>query len=357
MFLDELEIEVRSGAGGNGSVSFRREKYVARGGPDGGDGGDGGSVIFRVHPAYNTLLPLRTRRQYKANKGANGRGSNMTGANGDHLYLEVPKGTIIRDAESGTILGDLIRDHDEMVIIPGGRGGKGNAHFTSSTQRAPRFAQNGEPATSLRLKLELKIMADVGLVGFPNAGKSSLIRSISAARPKVADYPFTTLEPQLGVVAVNEIESFVIADIPGIIRGAHQGHGLGHRFLRHIERTRWLLLLVDPTDPEHPVTETYHVLREELQAFSPTLASKPFSVALTKRDLTLTHDQEREVQELMAELERQAIAVAHISSIKKLGTGPLVQHLYLQVQEQPEIPQAPPSDLPETATDDPLDEL
>ncbi len=357
MFLDELDIEVRSGAGGKGCVSFRREKYVAFGGPDGGDGGDGGSVIFRVNSSFNTLLPLRNMRHYRAGKGVNGKGSDMTGARGEDLVLLVPKGTLVRDRDSGTLIGDLTADDDELIVIPGGRGGKGNAHFATSTHRAPRFAQSGEPATTIWVRLELKIMADVGLVGFPNAGKSSLIRAISSARPKVADYPFTTLVPQLGVVGVDNFQGFVVADIPGIIRGAHEGQGLGHRFLRHIERTKWLLLMVDPTDPEHELESTMDVLRDELNKFSNILADKPFSVAFTKQDLLLDDDQQAAVQRATESLRSQDIDVYHISSMKgvnlKALTNELYQHIKNWVAPVLEIePEAPIEN-----SSDPLDEL
>ncbi|MCB1044248.1 MAG: GTPase ObgE [Acidobacteria bacterium] len=358
MFIDELEIEVKSGAGGNGCVSFRREKYVARGGPDGGNGGDGGNVILKVDPSFNTLLPLRNMRHYRAGKGTNGKGSDMTGARGSDLVLFVPKGTLVRDRESGTLIGDLTSDADSLVVAQGGRGGKGNAHFATAAHRAPRFAQPGEAAIVRWIRLELKVMADIGLVGFPNAGKSSLIRAISAARPKVADYPFTTLVPQLGVVDAGNLESFVVADIPGIIQGAHAGQGLGHRFLRHIERTKWLLILLDPTDPERSVHDAYQTLQDELKAFSDVLARKGFSVAFTKADLPMSDDQEVALQKLADTLTEQKIDHLHISSLKEQNLKTLVRQLNERVKSNerwyPEIEKEPKRT---TQMSDPLDEL
>lgn len=315
MFIDELDIYVKAGNGGNGSASFRREKYVEFGGPDGGDGGHGGNVIFTVDRAFNTLMPLRNTRHYRAEHGGNGRGSNMYGASGSDLVLKVPPGTMIRDRESGNLLGDLTRPGDHVVVAAGGRGGKGNKHFASSTNRAPRFAQSGEQGEERWLKIELKIMADMGLVGFPNAGKSTLISRLSAAKPKVADYPFTTLKPSLGVVKVSIDESFVMADIPGIIEGAHEGAGLGLRFLRHIERTRLLLLLVDPTDPNRDAHDCYQILRNELEAFSQKLSRKPFAVAITKSDLTPDEARQEKIDTLVAELDEKEIPHFRISSV------------------------------------------
>jgi GTP-binding protein len=239
----------------------------------------------------------------------------MYGASGDNLTLKVPPGTMIRDRESGVLLGDLTKEGDEVIVAHGGRGGKGNKHFASSTNRAPRFAQPGEPGEERWLKIELKIMADIGLVGFPNAGKSTLISRLSAAKPKVADYPFTTLKPSLGVVKVSIDESFVMADIPGIIEGAHEGAGLGLRFLRHIERTRLLLLLVDPTDPNRDAQDCYHILRKELDAFSKKLGRKPFAVAITKSDIEPDEEREEKVAALIEELQTHEIPFFRISSV------------------------------------------
>lgn len=315
MFIDELNIYVKAGNGGNGSTSFRREKYVEFGGPDGGDGGSGGNVIFTVDPAFNTLMPLRNVRHYRAEHGGNGRGSNMYGATGNDLELRVPPGTMIRDRDSGTLLGDLTKVGDSVIVAQGGRGGKGNKHFASSTNRAPRFSQPGEIGEERWLKIELKIMADIGLVGFPNAGKSTLISRLSAAKPKVADYPFTTLKPSLGVVKVTIDESFVMADIPGIIEGAHEGAGLGLRFLRHIERTRLLLLLIDPTDPNRDAEDCFEVLRNELVKFSAKLGRKPFAVALTKSDLEPSEERQAKMEALMMRLGEKEVPFFRISSV------------------------------------------
>lgn len=332
MFIDELELYAQAGNGGNGCVSFRREKYIEFGGPDGGNGGHGGSVIVRVRPEFNTLLPLRTQRHYRADKGTNGRGSNMTGANGKDLVMEVPRGTIVRDRETGTILGDLTKNDSEIVVARGGRGGKGNRHFASSTNKAPKFCQPGEEGEELWLKLELKIMADVGLVGFPNAGKSTLISRISAARPKVADYPFTTLVPSLGVVSAGSYESFVVADIPGIIEGAHEGAGLGLRFLRHIERTSVLLVMVDPSDPERGPEETYNVLINELASFNARLANKTRMVAFTKADVP--HERDEEMAALTARLDRDGETYCFISSVRGDGLDDLVFSLKDRIAEE-----------------------
>lgn len=332
MFIDELEIFVQAGKGGTGCVSFRREKYVEFGGPDGGNGGHGGNVVLVVNPALNTLVPLRTLKHYRAGHGGNGRGSNMTGANGKNLVLEVPRGTIVRDRETGTILGDLTEKNDEIIAASGGRGGKGNKHFATATHKAPRFAQPGETGDELWLKLELKVMADVGLVGFPNAGKSTLISRISSARPKVADYPFTTLEPNLGVVSVGGFESFVVADIPGIIEGAHEGAGLGSRFLRHIERTSLLLLLIDPSDPSRGPDETYSVLLNELENFSERLRLKRHVVAITKSDVV--HGRDDEMESLLARLANENIPHFIISSVSGDGLGQLLPFLNETIKEE-----------------------
>lgn len=362
MFIDELEIHVKAGHGGSGCVSFRREKYIAFGGPDGGNGGDGGNVIVRVKPEYNTLLPLRTQKHYRSGKGVNGRGSNMTGARGADVLLDVPLGTIVRDRESGTILADLTAPDQEIVIAQGGRGGRGNRNFASASHKAPRYAQSGEDGDELWLKMELKIMADVGLVGFPNSGKSTLIRRISAAKPKVADYPFTTLVPNLGVVPVSGYRSFVVADIPGIIEGAHEGAGLGLRFLRHIERTSLLLVLVDPSDPIRGPEETYQVLLSELENFSDRLRRKKRVVVFTKTDLK--HGQEEALERLIATLDRQETTCMSISAVSGAGLNILVPLLYGLIEEERQRRPVPMDDL-DAARDgydgnegiDPLDEL
>jgi GTP-binding protein len=284
-FIDEVCITVRSGDGGSGCVSFRREKYIPKGGPDGGDGGKGGDVVFFSSPRKRTLQHFQHKKEYSAEKGQNGQGRQKTGRSGADLLLEVPPGTVITDAEGGAVLKDFREPEEQFILLPGGRGGQGNARFKSSVNRTPRFSQPGEAGQHLHLKLELKLLADVGIMGFPNAGKSTLIRVISAARPKVADYPFTTLIPSLGVVRMDD-ESFVVADIPGLIEGAHSGAGLGIRFLRHIERTRILLHLMDAADidPDNPLSR-FAAINKELERYSPELAKKKQLVVLSKMDL------------------------------------------------------------------------
>ena len=283
MFLDNAVIEVEAGRGGAGAVSFRRESYIPHGGPDGGDGGKGADVVLRVDPQMSTLLDYTYRRRYRAPDGGDGQGQNRTGRSGEDLQLRVPPGTTVRDADTGELLGELIGAEDRLVAVHGGRGGKGNAFFATATNQAPRHAQPGEEGEERRIELILKLIADVGLVGEPNAGKSTLLAAISRATPKIADYPFTTLTPNLGVVSLSDGRSFVVADIPGIIEGAHEGRGLGHEFLRHIERTRTLALLI-PADALEPQRE-YDLLREELRSYSEELAEKPHCVVFSKADL------------------------------------------------------------------------
>ena len=285
-FVDETMITVQSGDGGDGCVSFRREKYVPRGGPDGGDGGSGGNVIFNATPRKRTLYDFHFKRHFKAENGRHGQGKQKTGRKGKDLIIEVPPGTLISHAESGRLLADLVRPEDSFIAAKGGRGGLGNAHYKSSTNRAPRASKPGEQGSTIELKLELKLIADVGLVGLPNAGKSTLIGAITSARPKIAAYPFTTLSPNLGVVHTGRSEPFVVADIPGLIEGAHSGAGLGIRFLRHIERTRMLVHLidVDGIDARNPL-QAYHTVNAELTRYSSALADKPQIIALNKMDL------------------------------------------------------------------------
>ncbi len=283
MFLDHATIDVEAGHGGAGAVSFRRESFIAHGGPDGGDGGKGADVVVVLDSQLSTLLDYRYRRHYSAPAGRDGEGQNRTGRSGEDLILRVPPGTTIRDADTSELLGELLIEGDTVVAARGGRGGKGNAFFATATNQAPRHAQPGEEGESRRIELELKLIADVGLVGEPNAGKSSLLAAVSRANPKVADYPFTTLTPNLGVVPLSDSRSFVLADIPGIIEGAHEGKGLGHEFLRHIERTRTLALLI-PADAIDPQTE-FNLLRNELRNYSSELAEKPYCVVFSKSDL------------------------------------------------------------------------
>ncbi len=285
-FIDEATITVQSGDGGRGCASFRRERFIPRGGPDGGDGGKGGDVILKATSRKRTLYHLQFKKHYQAPNGASGQGRHRSGRGGEDLVLEVPLGTILTDVENGESLGDLVEEDQELVVARGGRGGLGNLHFKSSTNRAPRYAQPGEPGVLRTLKLELRLLADVGIIGLPNAGKSTLISTISSARPKIADYPFTTLTPILGVVQVHGSEPFVVADIPGLIEGAHSGAGLGTRFLRHIERTRVLVHLIDAAalDADDPL-RPYRIVQRELMLHSSALAHKPTMVVLNKLDV------------------------------------------------------------------------
>ena len=320
-FIDEATITVQSGDGGRGCVSFRREKFVPRGGPDGGDGGQGGDVVFVTTLRKRTLQQFQFKRQFRAPNGGHGQGKQKTGRKGDDLIIELPPGTLITDAETGALLKDLTATGERFVVARGGRGGLGNTRFKSSTNRAPRHSQPGEPGKFLTLRLELKLLADVGLVGLPNAGKSTLIRAISAARPKVGDYPFTTLNPILGVVETGWSEPFIVADIPGLIEGAHQGAGLGHRFLRHIERTRVLVHMIDAAgiDPADPLAE-FNTVQKELALFKAELADKPSLVILNKIDLPGAKNNLRRFSELRPELEILAISARNGEGLTPLKT-------------------------------------
>jgi len=285
-FIDEVIITVQSGDGGRGCVSFRREKFVPRGGPDGGDGGKGGDVLLRTTLRKRTLYQFQYQKHFKAKNGAHGQGKQKTGQNGQSLVIEIPPGTLVTDLDTGQVVKDLVKPGETLLLARGGRGGQGNTRFKTSTNRTPRFAQPGEPGETKRLKLELKLLADVGIIGLPNAGKSTLIRAISSARPKIGDYPFTTLTPSLGVVQTQWGEPFVVADIPGLIKGAHKGTGLGIKFLRHIERTRILVHLIDVSsidlnDPLHD----YNAVNTELSMYNRKLAEKPQIIVLNKIDL------------------------------------------------------------------------
>lgn len=322
MFIDEVKISVQSGQGGAGCVSFRREKFIPRGGPDGGDGGRGGDVVFEVSGSISTLLDLRQRPHQKAGRGSHGMGKDRHGAGGKDLRVAVPPGTVIRDAETGEILADLTEPGERVVLLKGGRGGQGNARFATSTNKAPKFAQPGEPGEERKLKLELKLLADVGLFGFPSVGKSSFITRISAARPKIADYPFTTLTPHLGVVAYKNFRSFVVADIPGLIEGAHQGAGLGHRFLKHVERTRLLLHILDLSwMPERDPVREYEALNRELLLFDEELAHKPQIVVVNKLDLPQVRDN---LSKVMPYFEKLSIKVYPVSSVTGEGVPALL---------------------------------
>ena len=283
MFVDYALIEVHSGNGGNGAVTFRREKYVPKGGPSGGDGGNGGNVIIRTNANLHTLLDFRYKKKYKAGNGNIGGSSLKDGKNGDDVIVEVPVGTVIKDSKTEKVLFDLDKKNEEVILAKGGKGGKGNSKFATPTNQTPRFAENGKPGENKKVILELKLIADVGLVGFPNAGKSTLISKISAAKPKIADYPFTTLEPNLGIVRYKDFQSFTVADIPGIIEGASEGKGLGHKFLRHIERTRIILFLIEITSEN--LNKDFEILLKELKSYSPKLIQKKILVALSKADL------------------------------------------------------------------------
>jgi GTP-binding protein len=285
-FIDEVTITVQSGNGGRGCVSFRRERFIPRGGPDGGDGGDGGSVILKASAGKRTLYHFQFKRSFKAKNGDGGQGSQKTGKSGQDLIIEVPPGTLVSDTATDQIIKDFIRPEETFVVAKGGRGGRGNLRFKSSTNRAPRYAQPGEPGQTLTLKLELKLLADVGIIGLPNAGKSTLVSAITSARPKIGAYPFTTLTPTLGVVKVDRGEPFVVADIPGLIEGAHSGAGLGIRFLRHIERTRILVHLIDASsiNPSDPL-QGYHTINQELGQYNQALVEKPQLLVLNKIDL------------------------------------------------------------------------
>ncbi len=299
MFIDEVKIRVKAGDGGNGCLAFHREEYVPKGGPSGGDGGRGGDVILVATESYNTLLHLRYNPEHKAERGRHGEGSKRTGRNGASVEVPVPVGTMVYDADTGEFLCDLTVPGQRFVAAKGGRGGRGNARFATPTHQTPLEHEPGFPGEEKRLRLELKLLADAGLVGFPNAGKSTLISRISAARPRVADYPFTTLEPHLGVVKTDDERSFVVADIPGLIEGAHEGHGLGTRFLRHIERTRLLVHLVDVSEAtgRDPVAD-FDVIVNELASFSPELAAKPMLVVASKIDVAQDPERIRALAEL-----------------------------------------------------------
>jgi len=317
VFIDEVRIKVKAGDGGNGCMAFRREKYVPRGGPSGGDGGRGGDVTLVADPHANTLLKYRYNPEHKAERGRHGEGSNCTGADGHSIELEVPVGTVVYDDETGERLFDFTDPAQRFVVARGGRGGKGNARYATATHQAPTEHQPGFPGEEKRLRFELKLLADVGLVGFPNAGKSTLISRISAARPKIADYPFTTLEPNLGVVQGADYRSFVVADIPGLIAGAHLGHGLGIQFLRHIERTRLLVHLVDVSDASGRNPEDdFATVMEELASFSEDLLAKPMFVVASKMDAA--QDPER-VEGIRRVAEDRGLPFFEISSVTGLG--------------------------------------
>ena len=343
-FIDEAEIRVEAGSGGRGSVSFRREKFVPRGGPDGGDGGDGGSIYLVAREGVNTLADFRVKRRFRAESGRGGAGQNMSGAAGEDLEVEVAKGTEVYDLDTGEKLGDLTREGDRLLVAKGGQGGRGNTRFKTSVNRAPRQFDVGEAGESRRLKLALKLLADVGLLGAPNAGKSTLTRAISAARPKVADYPFTTLHPQLGVVRVDTDRSFVVADIPGLIEGAAAGAGLGIQFLKHLERTRLLLHIVDACAELSggDVLATYRAVEGELGQYSDALADRPRWLVLNKLDLLPATERKRKAAAIVKKLKWKG-PVYGISALTADGTKRLVQDVmsYLEGQRKPEATDEP----------------
>ena len=325
MFTDYVKITVKSGDGGNGAVSFRREKYVAAGGPDGGDGGKGGAVYFFVDPDANTLVDFRYKKKFKAENGKNGEGAHRYGKSGEDLHIGVPRGTIIKDAKTNMVLADLSEEKQEELILPGGKGGKGNSHFATSTRQAPRFAIDGEKGIEKELILELKLLADVGLLGFPNVGKSTFLSRTTSAIPKIANYHFTTLEPNLGVVKLDYGASFVIADIPGIIEGASEGTGLGLQFLRHIERTRLLLHIIDVsgTEGRNPV-EDFNTINNELKKYSEKLASRKQIIVANKIDSMQDENLYKELEKMAKE---RNIEIYKISAVTGEGVNELLAHV------------------------------
>jgi GTPase len=330
-FIDEVKIRVIAGDGGRGCISFRREKFIPRGGPNGGNGGKGGDVIALADPQLTTLLDLRYQKQYKAGRGEHGLGKDQHGKTGEDRIIKVPVGTLIRDAGTGELIGDLKEAGQQVVVAAGGRGGKGNAHFVSSTNRSPRFAQPGEPGEDKELEIELRLLADVGIIGLPNAGKSTLIAAISAVRPKIADYPFTTLVPNLGVVGCGEGKSFVVADIPGLIEGAHEGHGLGDKFLRHVTRTSVLIHLLDASnvDEKDPLAE-WRTVNRELELFDPELGKKPQIVVANKIDLPAGKNH---ANLLAKKLPTGCQPLHAISAATTEGVGALVQYVGMRLEE------------------------
>lgn len=341
-FVDQVEISVKAGDGGNGLVAFRREKFMPRGGPAGGNGGRGGNVTVKAESGLNTLVDLRYKKHYKADRGGDGGPNDRHGKNGDDLTLRVPVGTLVYRSEDDHVLADLTLDGQECVVAKGGAGGRGNASFATATQQAPKFAEKGEPTDDIDLRLELKLLADVGLVGYPSVGKSTLISKISAAKPKIADYPFTTLVPNLGVVKV-DMDSFVVADMPGLIEGAHDGAGLGHQFLRHIERTRFIVHLIDISgltgrDPMHD----FDAINDELKLHSEKLASLPQMVALNKADMP---DAAAIVEELRPDLEARGLEVFEISALTGQGLQPLLYRIVAKLEELPREEEKPADEV------------
>ena len=328
MFIDYAVIEVTAGKGGNGAVTFRREKYVPKGGPSGGNGGNGGNIIIEAHHNLNTLLDFRYKKQYKAKNGEVGGSSLKDGKNGNDIIIKVPQGTVIKDFESKKILFDLDKDGKTIALAKGGKGGKGNSNFATSTNQTPRYAEPGKPGENKKVILELKLIADIGLVGFPNSGKSTLISTISAARPKIADYPFTTLEPVLGIVKYGEYESFTVADIPGIIEGAHKGKGLGHQFLRHIERTKVILFLIEITSEDYK--RDYEILCNELKSYSSKLLQKTILISFSKADLV----DEKTIKKLFkVKFGKEKTQPVIFSSVSQYGLTELLNIMWQSLQK------------------------
>ena len=341
MFADRAKIYIRSGKGGDGHVSFRREKYVPNGGPDGGDGGDGGSVIFEIDEGLNTLTDFRHIRKYCAQDGEQGGKRNCRGKNGVDIIVKVPEGTVVRELESGKIIADMSGENRRQIILSGGKGGNGNQHYATSTMQAPKYAQPGQPSKELDLFLELKVIADVGLVGFPNVGKSTLLSRVTNARPKIANYHFTTLNPNLGVVDLDDGKGFVIADIPGLIEGASEGVGLGYEFLRHIERTKVLIHLVDAasTEGRDPIADIY-AINKELEAYNADLAHRPQVIAANKIDAIYAGNDEDPVAAIKEEFEPKGIRVFPVSAVSGQGLNELlyyVRDLLSQINEPPTV--------------------
>lgn len=337
MFTDQVEIHVRSGKGGDGMVHFRREKFIPMGGPDGGDGGKGGDVIFEVKSTLNTLSSFRQNQKFKAEEGVKGGPSQRTGRNGKDLIIYVPPGTVLNDADTGDLIGDLTQPGQKLTILKGGRGGRGNQHFATSRNQAPRTAEKGEPAEEKRLKLELKLIADIGLIGVPNAGKSTLLSVLTNARPKIAPYPFTTLEPNLGVANIDDDTTVVLADIPGLIEGASHGAGLGHEFLRHIQRTRVLIHLLDGLS-EDPIAD-YSQINSELSLFDPNLAKKPQLVALNKIDQPEVQERLKDIQK---KFKKQKVELMTISGLARTNTRDLLIKAYQKLAETPPLEEVEP---------------
>ena len=338
MFADRAKIIIKSGKGGDGHVSFRREKYVPDGGPDGGDGGKGGDVIFVVDEGLNTLTDYRHKRKFSATPGEEGGKKNCHGKNGEDLILKVPEGTVIKDAESGKVIADMSGENRRVVVLKGGRGGLGNQHFATSTMQAPKYAQPGQEAIEIEVQLELKVIADVGLVGFPNVGKSTFLSRVTNAQPKIANYHFTTLQPNLGVVDMEDGDGFVIADIPGLIEGASEGVGLGHEFLRHIERTKVMVHIVDAagTEGRDPVADI-KAINKELEAYNPALLQKPQVIAANKMD-AVYGDENEIIQTLRNEFEKDGIKVYPISAVSGQGLRELLFHIRELLAKCPKEP-------------------